>query len=269
MSVFVTDAHGNAVSSLSDGDLSIQDEHKPPRTVISVKHDTSPLRLGVLIDKSNSQRQSELYKAGVQELNAFLKQALRRETDKTFIETFDTVPDTPSAWMATNELGQARINLQPEGASSLFDAIALACKERFSDNRPLGRRVLILLTDGGDNQSRIGLDAAIAAALRAKAAIIAISTREEGNAYQQRGTDGVLKKLADNTGGYAFLELRPKDMQKVFSQILNKLDGMFEVVFIPAEPPSSREPRLLQVKSVSGKKLQVQAPRQYYATTPW
>jgi len=267
ISVFVTDANGNPVSAISDGDLSIEDEHKPPRTVIAVTHDTSPVRLGLLIDKSNSQSRSELYKAGVQALNTFLKQVLQRDADKVFIETLDTLPNRPTAWMSADELGKIRLDLQPSGASSLFDAIDFVCKERLTGNSPPARRVLVVLTDGGDNQSRINVNAAIAAAQRAKAAIIAISTREAGNNYQQPGTDSVLKRLAEDTGGSAFLDLRPKDMRKVFSEIAYQLDSMFQVVYIPAETAKSGEAHQVRTKPIPGKKLHVQAPKQYYAVT--
>jgi VWFA-related protein len=268
VSVFVTDARGNPIGAIGDGDLSIEDEHKPPRRLIAITHDTSPIRLGLLIDKSNSQRRSELYKAGVQGLNTFLKQALQRDADKAFIETFDTVPTRPTAWMSGDELGKIGVDLQPSGATSLFDAIYFACKERLTDNSSPARRVLVVLSDGSDNQSRLNVDAAVAAALRAKAAIVAIGTREEGNNYQERGTDGVLKRLAENTGGYAFLDLRPKDMPKVFSDIAHQLDSMFQVVYVPAETAKSGEAHQLQIKPVSGKKLHVQAPKQYYVLAP-
>jgi len=267
VSMFVTDAHGNPVSAISDGDVNVEDEHKPPRSVITVTHDVSPLRLGVLIDKSNSQRRSDLYKAGVQGLSTFLKEVLRRDTDKAFIETFDSSPDRPTEWMSADELGKASLNLQPSGATSLFDAIELACKERLSDNFSPARRVLVVLSDGGDTSSRSNLDAATAAAQRAKTAIITISTHEEGNIYQRGGTDGVLKRLAENTGGYAFLDLRPKDIQKVFSNISQQLDAMFQVVYVPAEPVNSGEAHQVEIKATSGKKLHVHAPKRYFGTT--
>jgi VWFA-related protein len=272
ISVFVTDAHGNPVSAISDGDLSIEDEHKPPRTVIAVTHDRSPLRLGLLVDNSNSQRGSDLYKAGVQALDPFLKQVLQRDADKVFIETFATHPNRPTEWMGADELEKARVNLQPSGGTSLFDAIDLVCKERLTDNPSPARRVLVVLTDGDDNMSRINVDAAITAAQRAKVAIIAISTHEV-NIYQPPGdrvltAHSVLKRLAQNTGGYVFLDLRPKDVQKVFSDIAHKLDSMFQVIYIPVETAKTGEAHQFQIKPVSGKELHVQAPKQYYAVTP-
>jgi VWFA-related protein len=202
----------------------------------------------VLIDRSNSQRTSDLYKIGVRELGTFLKQTLQREEDKVFIETFDNEPDRPMPWMNGNELGRTKLDLQPGGGSSLFDAIELACRERFADNNSPARRVLILLADGEDNASRVNIDAAINAAQRARAAIFAVSTREGENTHQQRGTDVVLKKLAEDTGGYAFLELSPKEIQKAFSKIGAQLDGMFEVDFVPTQAAKSGDPRFLQVK---------------------
>ncbi len=269
ISVFVTDARGNPATSIGDTDLLIEDEQQP-RDVIRVTHDTTPLRLGVVIDRSNSQRASDLYKSGLHELNMFLTQVLREESDEVFIEVFDTAPDRPLPWMARNELGQVQLNARPGGGSSLFDSIDLACKERFGDSESPSRRVLILLTDGEDNQSRINLDDAITAAQRAKAAVFAVSTRENQNGYgrndSERAADTVLRKLADSTGGYAFLELGPKQISKAFLQIVAQLDSIFDLVFIPTPAANREQPHTLAVRSASGSKLRVHAAKRYYAT---
>jgi VWFA-related protein len=264
LSIFVTDAHDNPVSAISTGDVSIMDDYQRPRTVIAATRDESPLRLGVVIDASKSQSKSELYKAGIQELNALLEQVLRRNADEAFVETFDTDPHRPTPCMRIAQLKNAGINLQTGNASALFDAIEVACKERFTDNTSPARRVLILLTDGEDNASRISLDAAILAAQRTRTAIIAISTLEESWEH----ADSVLRQLAEETGGYAFLGLSPKKMPMVFSKIASQLDSMVQVTYVPARSAKAGDAHQLQIKSASGRKLRVRAPKRYYVVTP-
>lgn len=264
ISVFITDAHDNPLTTISEGDVSIEDDHMPPVRVIGITHNNSPLRLGVLIDKSNSQRLSELYKPAVEGLNEFLRGVLQRDVDKVFVETFGTAPDQPTPWLRVDEFESTKFHLQPGGGTALFDAIERACKERFADDSSSARRVLVVLTDGEDNMSHVSHQAAIEAAQRARVAIIAIST---GNGYEPRGAS-MLKNLAENTGGYTFLDLGQKGMQQVFSQIASQLDSMFQVVYVPAAPASGRQAHQLQIKPAAGKKLRVQAPKRYYTTTP-
>ena len=264
VSVFITDAHGNPVTGIREGDVFVEDEHKPPVAVIGMTHDTSPLRLGVLIDKSNSQRLSELYKPAVEGLNEFLERVLLKDADRVFVEAFDTLPDQPTQWIGASEVGNVRLNLQPSGATSLFDAIERACRERFADKQFPARRVLVLLSDGSDDQSHASLDAAIEAAQQTKTSIIAIST---GNSNEHRGTS-VLKNLAESTGGYAFVDLRPKEMPEIYSQIAKRLDSMFQVVYVPASSAGGKQPHLLQIKPASGTRLHIQAPKRYYAAIP-
>lgn len=259
----VDDVHGNPAPRVASGDLSILDNGKPALSIVALHRGSElPLRLGVVIDKSNSQRKSEVYWAGLKSLPAFFKQAVNGGDDKAFVETFDTLPLPPTEWMSAEQLSHFTVDLVPDGGSSLFDAIDLACKSRMSDRQP-ARRVIVLLTDGGDNQSHIKLDEAFASAQRAGAVIFTVSTIEEGNNYQEHKTAGTLKKLADKTGGIAFLDLRPKEMPKVFSQIQEHLDSMYTVTYISEAglPGAFHE---IEIKAAAGKKLRIRAPKGFY-----
>ena len=94
------------------------------------------------------------------------------------------------------------------------------------------RRVLVLLSDGGDNQSRMNHDQAIAAAQTAGTVIFAVSTSENpnGNVDSRR-----LEQFVDKTGGHAFLHLNRKDMPRVFSSIREQIENMYAVTFVPAD----------------------------------
>lgn len=222
-----------------------------------------PLRLGVLIDTSNSERYSPLYRPGVHATSDFLKQVLNGPEDRVFIESFDTVPNA-SAFMNRDELLKFKINLNPGGATVLFDAVYLACNDRMvGDPIQPARRVLVILADGGDNLSNVNHDKAIAAAQEAGTVIFAVSTSENA-------TDDLdsrrLEQFADKTGGHAFLHLSPRDMPKVFSTIREQIENMYVLTYVPSDLGQPGQYRSIELKATFNKKLKLHAPKGYYVT---
>jgi len=120
---YVNDAHGVPATGITQADLLILDDRKPPQSVVGFrKGNELPLRLGVLIDKSNSQRQNKLYRPGLEAASAFLNDALTGPDDKAFVVTFDTVPKA-TGFMDRNQLGALRIDSTPGGGTTLYDAV--------------------------------------------------------------------------------------------------------------------------------------------------
>ena len=163
------DGHGHALRLVTPTDLSISDNGKPPQSIVAVRNARElPLRLGVLIDTSNSERVSGLYIPGAHATWGLLNEVLNGPEDRVFLETFDTVPNA-SGFMKKDEALNFKVNLNPGGGSALFDAIYLACNDRMEgDPIQPARRVLVILSDGGDNFSHVNHDKAIAAAQQAR-----------------------------------------------------------------------------------------------------
>jgi len=265
LSIFALDGKGNPATDVTLGDLIVEDGDRTA-TITSISRDDRPLRLGIVIDKSNSQRRSDVYKAAMQGLNPFLKQVMRPDSDQVFFETFDTTVNDPTDWLTAAQLGNAHLDVQPGGGSSLFDAVDLACKQRMT-GQSARRRVLLILTDGGDNQSRVNLDTAIASAQQTGTVVIALSTREQSNVYQRQDTAGVLKRFAEGTGGFDFDDIGAKQLPKVFAQIAQLLDAMLQVTFVSETSGASREPHRIQVKPSSRKKLRIVAAKRYFPSS--
>ena len=261
--VFVTDAHGKPASGVSQDDVSIVDNNTPNQTAVAIHSGTeSPLRVGILIDKSNSQRLTGLYRAALQAMYTFMKQSLRGNDSKVFLEPFDHVLHSPTPWMSAEELAKLPVDLTPSGATALFNAIELACRDRMENDAAIpARRVLIILSDGEDNQSNITLNAAIASAQRAATVIFGVSTGE--NSSSPDAGSATLKRLTEKTGGKAFLHLSANEMAKVFSEIAEELNNMYLLTYLPA-PSQSGSFHQIEVKAVSDKKLRVRAPKGYY-----
>jgi len=230
----VTDKHGRFISDLKQSDFALLDDHRAPAQVYSFTQQTNlPLRVGILIDTSTSIRQRFQYEQ--EAAKAFLLQVLHPATDKAFIEGFDVTPDYRQDWTNNLDALEAGIDsLAPGGGTALYDAVYSGCRDKLLTARgqePV-RKVIVLVSDGDDNQSHAYLDDAIKECQRADTNIYAISTNVSPS--RDKGDD-ILKKMAIATGGKAFFPDSVEDMPVSFTAIQNELRSQYALVYKPAD----------------------------------
>lgn len=263
---FVSDRKDRPISDVKQSDLTLLDNKQPVRSVLSLKRgNQSPLRLGLLFDSSNSEQTSGLYQPELKAASELLNQVLVGPDDRVFIVKFSAIPEHPTEFMNRVQLQSYKLDLRFGGATALFDAVGFACKSRMDTDaiRP-ARRVLILLSDGGDNLSHINHDDAIAAAQQAGTVVFAVSTKEDSPRFSSSAPDDKrLKQIAETTGGEAFLHLRPGDVEKSFSRIREQIENMYAITFDPPEP-SQRGFHPIELKFSGQDKARVRAPKGYY-----
>src|SRR5260370_3200663 len=165
----VTDKHGKFVRDLKQSQFKILDNNLPPKQIKSFEAETDlPLRVGLLIDASNSIRDRFLFQQ--QPAVAFLHQTIRPKTVRAFVLAFDEVWDVTQDF--TNDLGKLTKGghvIRPGGGTAMWDAVYYACRDKLmkESSGQTVRRVIILVSDGDDNQSRALRGAAIEMAQRA------------------------------------------------------------------------------------------------------
>jgi Ca-activated chloride channel family protein len=266
---FANDGHDQPVSGVTLADVAILDNRKAPQLIVGMRSRAElPLRLGILIDTSNSERASGRYQAGVQAASDFLNQVLNGTDDKVFIEKFDAAPNA-TQFMTKQQISALKVDLTPAGPTALFDALLFACDERMK-NDPVqdSLRVVVLLSDGDDSQSRTNRKEAIAGAQRVGAVIFGVSTADD-NDFLGRGSptgNGVMKQFADETGGMAFLHLNRKDLPKVFAAIKGQIDNMHLLSYVPADPDHRGQYRSLELKPIRKPNYDCVRPRVITAT---
>ena len=125
-----TDKHGRFVKDLKEQDVKVVDDHKPVDKILSFRSETDlPLRVGLLIDASNSIR--ERFKFEQESATEFLSQIVRPKSDQAFVLGFDTVPEvTQDFTNDTEKLGHGVRMLRPGGGTALFDALYYACRDK-------------------------------------------------------------------------------------------------------------------------------------------
>jgi VWFA-related protein len=284
----VKDKHGALIPGLAKDDFEVLEDGKPQTIKYFTADAQQPLTLGVLLDTSVSQQRVLTFE---QEAGArFLKDVLRAK-DEAFLISFDVNVDlladfTSSATELQRALARARINsgggggglpgmgggpfptsTTPRG-TLLFDAIWLASREKLAPE--VGRKAMILLTDGEDQGSRETLKQAIEAAQKADAIVYGILVIDRGFYFRSGGRyagDANLKKVAGETGGRVIEVVNDyKKLDAAFSQIANELRHQYSIGYTPTNNKLDGSFRKVEVRPKNNE-YKVQARQGYYATS--
>jgi Ca-activated chloride channel family protein len=261
----VTDKHGRFIKNLTRDDFTVLDDKKPPKSIDLFRSETDlPLRVGLLIDASNSIR--DRFRFEQQAAIEFMASVIR-QNDRAFVIGFDTTPEVTQDFTSdTEKLADGVRMLRPGGGTALWDAVYFACRDKLMKTRETGavRRAIILLTDGADNQSHVTRQEALEMAQRAEVIVYAISTNVSGNLGRD---DKVLEKFAEATGGRAFFPFQIEDVAQKFMEIQDELRSQYQVAYKPADFLADGRYRTIQILAKSDKKLKVRARTGYYAPT--
>jgi Ca-activated chloride channel family protein len=231
--VTVTDRNGQFVTGLDQANFHAYEDGKPQEITL-FRHEDIPVAAGLLVDHSGSMapRQLEVI-AGAQ---AFVQAS--NPQDREFVINFSGVPSfgLPSNMDFTSrvdDLVAALSTPYATGKTALYDAVAVALK-RLQDD-PLDKRVLLLISDGGDNASTRTLAQVLREAQAANVVIYAIGLLDEHNADQN---PDVLKKFARDTGGQAYFPNSLADLLRVCQDIAADIRHQYTIGYSP--PDASR-----------------------------
>jgi VWFA-related protein len=261
----VTDKREHFVKDLTKEDFRVIDDNKPGSINSFSRQTNLPLRVGLLIDASNSVR--DRFKFEQESAIEFLNQIIRPNYDRAFVIGFDTTPEVTQDFTDSAEaLSHGVRMLRPGGGTAMYDAIYFACRDKLlkADRGVLAtRRAIILLSDGEDNQSRVSREEAIEMAQRAEVIIYTISTNTSG--LKLRG-DKVLERFAEETGGKAFNPFKIEDVANAFTEIADELRSQYAISYKPADFLADGKYRKIEIVA-DNKKYHVRARKGYYAPT--
>lgn len=259
----VQDGDGRFVQDLTRDQFRILDDNKPPKEITSFEAQTGlPLRIGLLIDSSNSIR--ERFKFEQRAAADFLQQTLEPKSDKAMVEAFDEVYEVVQDF--TNDLDELSASLRkisPGGSTAMWDAVYYACREKLMKQPNTGpvRNVIVLISDGNDTQSHVYRQEAIDMAQRAEATVYTVSTNL---GFSRVEGDNNLKVLAEATGGQAFFPTTLDDVAASFVHIQHSLRSQYSVSYKPDNFVPNGQFRTISIKSIHGG-FRVRARRGYYA----
>ena len=276
----VKDKHGMLIPNLTKDDFQVSEDGKPQTIKYFSAEADQPLTLGIMIDTSASQtRVLDIEQSSCAE---FLRAVLRPK-DLAFVINFDVDVDldqdfTNNIRDLTRALNKMQINAGigggPPGLGGgpvpttprgtlLYDAIYLGADEKLKNE--VGRKAMIIFTDGEDQGSRLRIQDAIEAAQKADTIcyVILIADRGFYGGFGYSG-DADMRKLAEATGGRVIeVGNKQEKLKQAFDQIQSELRSQYNIGYTPTNTKLDGTYRKIQLHTKSDYK--VQARQGYYA----
>jgi Ca-activated chloride channel homolog len=258
--VSVVDRRAGFVSGLPREAFAVQEDGRPQPIQFFENEDT-PVTVGLVIDSSGSmqRRRDGVIAAGM----AFA--ASSNPADELFTLNFNEKvwPGLPDGRAFTSDRAELRRALDRSGSrgqTALFDAIATGLQRLEEGHRT--RKVLVVVSDGGDNASRTTFEQVLDAALRNDVVIYTIGIYEAGD---REARPKLLRQLADATGGEAFFPAADRDVTPLLERIARDIRSGYSVGYVPPAGPDSQRPRSIRVDvhSPDGRKLTARARSSY------
>ncbi|MBV9479989.1 MAG: VWA domain-containing protein [Acidobacteria bacterium] len=281
----VKDKRGGLIPGLSKDDFEVFEDGTPQTIKYFTAESNLPLTLGILIDSSGSQqRVLDMEKeVGGQFLNEIL-----RSKDLAFVISFDVNVEllqdfTNSTRDLRVALNRARINTgggscggvpgigggpvpcsgTPKG-TLLYDGVYLAGHDELANQ--VGRKAMIILTDGEDQGSQLSIRDAIEAAQKADSIVYVLLIADRGF-YGLGGYSGdsAMKKLAGETGGRVIqVGNKYEKLKQAFDQIAQELRSQYNVGYTPTNSKLDGSFRRVEIRT-KNKDFRIQARNGYYA----
>jgi VWFA-related protein len=259
----VTDKKGRFITDLTREDFQVFENRKQQSIQEFTAESDLPLRLGILIDTSNSIR--DRFKFEQEAAIQFINSVIKPRHDRALVVSFDTSAELVSDLIDdTEKLARNIRTLRPGGGTALYDAIYFACRDKLSQDQPRHkfRRAIVIMSDGDDNQSRVTRDQALEMAQKADVVVYAISTNI--TRIESDG-DKVLKYLTSETGGRAFFPFKLEDLDQSFENIANELRHQYNIFYRPEPLKADGLYHAVDLKVKGRKDLVVRARKGYYA----
>jgi Ca-activated chloride channel family protein len=281
----VLNRRNKLVPDLTQDDFKLSDDNVAQTIKYFSKQSDIPLRIGLLLDTSNSIRDRIKFEQDAA-VN-FLYTVLRRGKDQAFAMTFDDEPQMVQGF--TGDTGLLRdqiVKTKAGGGTAVYDAIYEACAKHLSNPpRPAGdqpdvvRRVMILISDGEDNLSDHTRSEAVEMAQRTGVVIYTISTsiqwvtttaekdcRATGSCkYHLTDGDKILQQLAEETGGRSFYPYHVDDLDQSFQDIGDELRNQYQITYNPSNFVANNKYHRIKIELPKFNGYQVRARKGYYA----
>ncbi len=278
----VKDKHGTLMPNLTKDDFEVLEDNKPQTIKYFTAESNLPLTLGILIDSSGSQ--INVLDMEKEVGGAFLRQILT-DKDEAFVIDFNIDASlmqdfTRDVHRLQSALNKVRINtgitsigpgmgggpVPTAGANRgtvLYDAVYLSAHDMLA--KEVGRKAMILLTDGEDEGSQLKIRDAIEASQKADAIVYVLLCADRGF-YGGVGYNGEseMRKLTEATGGRVInVGNRFDKLREAFEQIAAELRSQYNLGYTPTNIKLDGTYRKLEIKNKQNYKIQARAG--YYA----
>ena len=279
---------GALIANLQKDDFKIYEDGKEQQIKNFTRETDLPLTLGLLVDTSASQER--LVDIEQRAASQFFSKVLRPK-DQAFLIQFGAEAEllqdlTNSARLLQDGLKQLRLSvpmgglhpgpvptMQNQAGTILYDAVYLAANEKLK--REVGRKAIVLITDGVDTGSKISRDKAIESAQKSDAIIYSIYYMDRAAYGGGFGTislgggggESELRRMSSETGGQVFKVDRGHSLDEIFREIQDEMRSQYAISYQPPNPKRDGSYHKIDIK-LANKDYKPQARKGYYAVEP-
>ncbi len=279
---------GALIANLQKDDFKIFEDGKEQQIKNFTRETDLPLTLGLLVDTSASQER--LVDIEQRAASQFFSKVLRPK-DQAFLIQFGAEAEllqdlTNSARILQDGLKQLRLSvptgglhpgpvptMQSQAGTILYDAVYLAANEKLK--REVGRKAIVLITDGVDTGSKISRDKAIESAQKSDAIIYSIYYVDRAAygggfgtiSFGGGGGEAELRRMSSETGGQVFKVDRNHSLDDIFREIQDEMRSQYAISYQPPNPKRDGSYHKIDIK-LANKDYKPQARKGYYAVEP-
>lgn len=268
------------VGNLEKSEFLLSEDGTPQTIKYFTRETDLPLTIGLLVDVSGSQQ--NLIEIERRAASSFFASVLHKK-DVAFLISFGADSEllqdiTGSPRLLEEGLSHLKLNAGFSGINAgpvptmnhprgtvLYDAVYLAGNEILS--KEVGRKAIILITDGQDEGSQLSMKAAIEAAQKADSiiyGILYVDRQFYGPLNFGYSGESVLKQMAEETGGRLFQVDRRNSLENIFDQIQQEMRSQYAIGYTPTNDKKDGTFRKIDLRTTT-KEYKVQVRKGYYA----
>jgi VWFA-related protein len=244
LSATVLDAKRHLVTNLDKANFVVYEDGQPQSITSFIRKDI-PVSIGIVVDNSGSMRTK---RAAVTKAVLNLIQASNPQ-DEVFVVNFNDDPYLDQDFTAnTGLLHEALDRVDSRGGTALYDAV-IASADHLAKGAKRDKKVLLVITDGVDNESRESLESAIRSVQSDQGPTIytigILSKDEPGGKRAKRA----LQALSDQTGGVAFFPTDLEEVDEISSEVARDIRNQYSITYKPTNPRSNGGYRRVHVEA--------------------
>jgi Ca-activated chloride channel family protein len=226
--VNVTDRNGAIVGGLTRDDFSIKEDGRAQQISVFERQSELPLNLTLAIDTSGSVKKDMSEESDA--ARHFVRAILRSQDQMSLLQFATDVKELSGFTNSVSQIDRGLARLHSDYATALYDAVLLGSEGLGKKD---GRKVLVLVSDGGDTISNTSYQQALESALRHEVMVYSIiDVPIEASAGRDLGGEHALITLAEQTGGKSFY-VADGGLDKAFARVSDDLRTQYVIGYYP------------------------------------
>ncbi|MES1260091.1 MAG: VWA domain-containing protein [Acidobacteriota bacterium] len=261
LNVTVTDKTGHLVTNLTRSAFSVY-ENGVLQQIKDFKHEDVPVSLGLIIDNSGSMREK---RQGV-ESSALTLVRDSNPQDEAFVVNFNDEAYLDADFTSDIKmLEQGLAKIDSRGGTAMRDAIRMSI-DHLKKKAKRDKKVILVVTDGNDNASIVGLEALVREAQQNDILIYAIGLLTEEEKKEASKAKRALGLLVESTGGLAFYPKDVTQVEQIAHEVAHDIRNQYTITYTPTNQALDGSFRPIKVTVKSAGNVVARTRLGYYAT---